>query len=562
MAEKQYHDKMDSYTWKEVLAGTAFINSGEEKMGSSIATRWELPGYNEDVYFLTFESDNSMFLFSKSNERILYGTISKYELARTLKFDGNNRLASEFASNGLPMIRSILSELREDYQANLDFEYGHLPVAERKFYDPALQTAIQMDLRRREASNEAERLFEIAKHRDDLKTPKGLSLSEFIDKPLESQRWLIEGILPVNGNASVVAAMKTGKSTFVYNIMHSLLLGEPLLNYFRTNEFEGRIGFVNFELTEEQCQDWFVRSPIGKTDRIYVWNLRGEPNPFRTDQSIADFSKEVSDAGIRVLILDPWSSLFVGDTNSNDEVKQFWLTLDAFKKSSGVKELIIPIHAGRDATKSRGASTLDDHPDSIIHLTRHSDGIRTLHARGRDVEVPEGELTFDKDTLLLSYKGAVTPEAKDERIAKQLVKIIEQRGKVSATEIYRCIDKGKTDVQAAREMLVKRGELLEEKIGSSKFYELNPKHISSLPNASREMPEIGMDPVSSAISREQESLSENEVNESKCKPCHPRDAVQSRFSGIEVRMCQKCDFIHEVWAIESIEHSDGEGDSL
>jgi hypothetical protein len=563
MARKQeFRDKMHAYTWQEIFAGTAFKKCSEGKYGSETGTRWELPGLNDDVFFVSFDTDDKIYLFSKENDQVPYDAINKYELARNLKFDGNSRLADEFTSNGLPLVRTILTDLREDYRTNLDSEYGHLPVQERKFFDPALYSAVEIDLRRREASLEAERLFEKSQHLGDLKTPKGTSLLDFLAKPLEAQRWVIEGILPVNGNCSVVAAMKTGKSTLVYNFIYALVLGKPFLDKFHTNPIDGRVGFVNFELTEEQCQDWFVRSPIGSTDRVHLWNLRGEPNPFRTQQSIAEFSQEVAEEDIRVLILDPWSSLFIGDTNSNDEVKKFWLTLDAFKKSSGVKELIIPIHAGRDISKSRGASSLDDHPDSIIHLTRQSDGFRTFRATGRDVEVPEGELAFDHSTLLLSYKGAVTPESKDERTAKLLRRMIEDKGKVSASDIYRYAGKGKTDVQAAREMLVKRGELIEEKIGSSKFYEVNPKYISPLPSTSREEPENGMDSVSSAISREQESLSEVKQNLSRCRPCHQRDAHQFEFLNMEVRMCQKCDFIHDVWAIESITLSDGEGDSL
>ncbi len=560
--KKEFQDKMHAYTWEEVFVGTAFKKCSEAKYGSETGTRWELPGLNDDVFFVSFDTDDKIYLFSKENDQVPYDAINKYELARNLKFDGNSRLADEFTSTGLPMVRTVLTDLREDYRTNLDSEYGHLPVKERKFFDPALYSAVEIDLRRREASLEAQRLFEKSKHQDDLKTPKGSSLADFLAKPLEPQRWVIEGILPVNGNCSVVAAMKTGKSTLVYNFIYALVLGKPFLDKFHTNPIEGRVGFVNFELTEEQCQDWFLASPIQPTDPVHVWNLRGEPNPFRTEESIAEFSQEVANEGIRVLILDPWSSLFVGDTNNNDEVKKFWLTLDAFKKSAGVKELIIPIHAGRDITKSRGASSLDDHPDSIIHLTRQSDGIRTLRATGRDVEVPEGELAFDRATLLLSYNGAVTPESKDERTAKMLRRMIEEKGKVSASDIYRYAGKGKTDVQAARDLLVKRGELIEEKIGSSKFYEVNPKYISSFLVSSREVPEIGMDSVSSAISREQESLSEEKGNLSGCRPCHQRDATQFVFLNMEIRVCQKCDFIHDVWAVESITLLEEEGDSL
>jgi hypothetical protein len=110
--------------------------------------------------------------------------------------------------------------------------------------------------------------------------------------------------------------------------------------------------------------------------------------------------------------------------------------------------------------------------------------------------------------------------------------------------------------------MVKRGELVEEKIGSSKFYELNPNYVSPLLNVYREKPDNGMDSVSSAISREQESLPEVEINLSRCEPCHPRDAIQFETLNMEIRMCQKCDFIHDVWAAASTPNQGGGQNSL
>jgi hypothetical protein len=162
---------------------------------------------------------------------------------------------------------------------------------------------------------------------------------------------------------------------------------------------------------------------------------------------------------------------------------------------------------------------------------------------------------------LLTYKGAVSPEAKDERIAKLIRRTVEERGRVSASDIYRLIDRAKTDVQAARQLLVKRGELVEEKIGSAKFYEVNPKHISPFPKTSQESTENGMDSVSSAISREQQSQAEAQGHHSVCSPCHPRDATQFQFLNMQVRMCKKCNFVLDVWAMESSNESRRNEDS-
>jgi hypothetical protein len=95
---------------------------------------------------------------------------------------------------------------------------------------------------------------------------------------------------------------------------------------------------------------------------------------------------------------------------------------------SGVQELIIPIHAGWDATRVRGASTLDDHPDAILHLENSKTGVRTFQAFGRDVDVPPGELAFDKSTLLLTYLGELTPEVKKNKMIESLLALLKSTG--------------------------------------------------------------------------------------------------------------------------------------
>jgi hypothetical protein len=543
--ERELRDAASAYTWLEILDGTNFICIGERSFPEGTGYKWILEGYENNGCFLTTDSDSAMFQYD--SEGNLRATISKFDFLRAVKFDGNHRATTRHVESGMPLIRSLLPEIRDHYRTEFEMAHGDLPVKERKYFDPLLGQAVMENVRGREASEEGKRIYEMASHKSDRPTPKGMSLADFIQKPLNSQRWLIDGVIPVGGNVSVVAAMKTGKSTLVYNFIYSLVFSELFLGKFKTHPFEGRIGFVNFELTEEQCQEWFQKSPIGASDRVHVWNLRGEPNPFRSGLACQDFAREVNEQDIRVLILDPWSSLFVGDTNNNDEVKKFWLALDEFKTNSGVKELIIPIHAGRDITKSRGASTLDDHPDSIIHLTRQSDGIRTLRAIGRDVDIPEGELSFDSSTLLLTYKGAVTPESKDERTTKIIRRLFEKTVELSATDLYRLSGKGKSDIQAARQMMVRRGELNEKQVGQTKFYSMNPKYISPLLTTSRETPRNGIDSGSSAISREPESQPEEPEPASACNPCEEDKIRQFKMLGLEIRMCDDCDYIHDVW---------------
>jgi hypothetical protein len=305
---------------------------------------------------------------------------------------------------------------------------------------------------------------------------------------------------------------------------------------------------VNDELTEEQAQDWFRRSPIRKTDRIAVWNLRGKPNPFRSEEALKEFADEVRSLDIRVLILDPFSSAFRGgNSQDNDEVKEFWLKTDAFKEASGVKELIMPVHAGRDESRSRGASALDDHPDAILHLNKQGDGTRTFHAFGRDVEVEEGELEFDKSSLLLKYKGPATPESRVERVAKELEATLRSKGKMTATDLTRHVRKNKDDVRAARELLVSSGRIIETHVKQKKYYEVRSSIVPLSPVTASGVEPISVVVASSPYLGEATAQPTTTNTGGICSKCGSKGDSEYSSSGELVQMCWDCKKVIDVW---------------
>ncbi len=539
-------DLASSYSWEEILTPVGVSAESTRETPKGLITIWSVDD-DPSIRFQTFGEMDHLFVVDESGElKMPFDSISKYDALRRLHFNNQSRLTDSFIESGssiIPNLFDLLAEARKDVLVTLD-------PADRFLRDPAFKSQVENDLMRMEAQDEAKKRARQARARLEDATPPALLLSDFLDKELSPEKFLIEGLIPVNGTVTVVAAKKTGKSTFIYNVMHSLLTLEPLMGVFPVSSFEGRIGFVNYELTEEQAQDWFRRSPIGTTDRIALWNLRGKPNPFRSDEALNDFAQEVRALGVQVLILDPFSSAFRGgNSQDNDEVKDFWLRTDAFKDASGVRELIVPVHAGRDESRSRGASALDDHPDAILHLNKLVDGTRTFHAFGRDVEVEEGELEFDKATLLLTYKGPVSVESRVERVAKVLEGILRVKGKLSATDLIRNARKNKDDVRAARDLLVSTGRVLETQVGPGKYYEIKPSVIALSPDTALGSEPMLVGSASSPYMGEATTPPTQPASGGNCSKCGFSGHPPFAFSGMQIVMCWDCIEVIEVWTL-------------
>lgn len=466
----------NQHLWSEILTPAGFYVERSQDTGKGSLTLWALED-DPSIKYLDFGDSEHLFRADDNGELSMpFEVISKYDAIRLLHFNGDANSTFDFLRSGTLLTRTIFEMVGADIRSR----HSSLLDSQRYDEDPDFRTRVDKEVLRVRAIDYASKIQAEAKYAAEDKTPGALALAEFLEKPLAEEKYLINGVIPTNGTVTIVAAKKTGKSTFVYNLIASLVSGEPLLGSFTVNGFSGRVGYVNYELTEEQAQEWFRRSPITEPDRVYVWNLRGKPNPFRSDEALEEFAQELKHLKIKVLILDPFSSAFRGgNSQDNDEVKEFWLRTDWLKEKSGVSELIVPVHAGRNESRSRGASSLDDHPDAILHLNMQSDGTRTFKAFGRDVDIEEGDLEFDRLSLRLTYLGASSYETKVERIAKDVLAVLRAHGPMSAGDLTRKVARNKEDTKKAREFLVASGSVLEKSVANSKLYSLPPETIDA-----------------------------------------------------------------------------------
>jgi len=252
------------------------------------------------------------------------------------------------------------------------------------------------------------------------------TLTDELQLPDDEERWRFKGMLGVGHNALIVAGRKAGKTTMVGNVIRSYADGVPFLGRFDVEPPHGGehagIAVFNYEVDERQYRRWLRDVDIINTDRVHVLHLRGRTLPLKNDRVRAWVTRWLADRHIGMWVVDPYSRAYVGSVdNGNDEaqVGAFLDTLDVIKQDAGVSELVMPVHTPKARAEAGeetaiGSQRLEGWPDAMWYLTKELDtGSRFLRAEGRDVLLPEEQLTYHEgDRELILNGGGNRAEAR------------------------------------------------------------------------------------------------------------------------------------------------------
>jgi hypothetical protein len=237
----------------------------------------------------------------------------------------------------------------------------------------------------------------------------------------------------------------------------------------------GRVAFLNFEVSSGQLGRWAHQTDI-PADQLFLVNLRGRRNPLQHPEDRQLLADKLREHKAEVLIVDPFGRAYTGASqNDPHEVGRFLADLDVFTRSEvGATEVILAVHAGWNAERTRGSSAVEDWADSILTMTFGEDRqTRYLRAIGRDVSVDEDQLSYDPVTGLLTTTGSGT-RAQVERVfkAQALVDPVCQYVDANPGASQNAIEKGvrggitfgfqAADVRKAIEMAVGQGRLRRE----------------------------------------------------------------------------------------------------
>jgi len=321
--------------------------------------------------------------------------------------------------------------------------------------------------------HQADRIFRALDPSGESDLPISVSLDEFLEREYSDSSFVIDELMTFGANVFLVAAAKTGKTSLILNLIKSLADDIPFLGSFAISPLKGRIGLLDFELEERMANSWYKRLDITNKARVEHFAFRGHGNPFQSEKALNDLAEQLKFHEIEFLIMDPFSSIFFGNHNDNGEVKEFLKRVDAFKVKAGVKHLVMAVHAGRDQSKTRGASTLDDHPDALWYLSKDSEGTRVFRAAGRDVDVEECYLVFEASSGEMRIIRGSKVVGSLRTIQLRILRYVKHNPGATASSIDSAITGNTTLKAKARAELVKSGELKETSgPRGAKFYHL------------------------------------------------------------------------------------------
>jgi hypothetical protein len=277
------------------------------------------------------------------------------------------------------------------------------------------EAEVGRELRRLRTQREAQRLLaaeERASTHADF--PSGLVLTDLLALPDQDAQFRIAGLLPAGGRVVLAARMKSGKTTSVGNLVRSLADGNPLFGAFACGPVarESRVVVIDDEMSRETINRWLRDQGIQNTDAVAVVPLRGQVGAF--DILDVDVRREwvelLRSLSTEVLVVDCLRPILDAlGLDESHEAGQFLVALDALVAEARISELVLVHHMGHDGERSRGDSRLRDWPDAEWKLVRadvndpHSPVF--FSAFGRDVDVEEGEMSFDPASRHLTFNA-------------------------------------------------------------------------------------------------------------------------------------------------------------
>jgi hypothetical protein len=239
----------------------------------------------------------------------------------------------------------------------------------------------------------------------------GSLAAQFAD-PLPENGYIVKEVAGAGMTILFIAQWKAGKTTAGFNLAVDLADGTPFLGRFNTALADGTsVAYWNFELDGRRAQDWFRDLDPANPERIHIQHWRGRSLPIETPAT-EDFAVQMlREQQASVLILDPISSAYEGEENSNTELRNWFKALERIKNRAGLELLILIAHAGHGGAgedgeglpRMRGGSKAMGDPDAFWfyqHGGEHGqpppDSRRYFRAYGRDIDLPQITLDYDR----------------------------------------------------------------------------------------------------------------------------------------------------------------------
>jgi len=458
-----YEEYAKELLWSEIFASESISNKVVDTIDDEIpVVEWTYDDGELKLTLQTFGEDEPALICDFSHKGSMM--LTKLDAIKKFRCNGSWTLTKQLIVEGVSNGENTLDKISRKMWGNYLQSSSEMSPEVRYYSDPLFQAVVDAELGSISSRELAKIKYNEMEFALEGEPTPAISLTDLLAQNVQKTKWAIEDLLIMFGKVFLAAKAKSGKTTMSMSLLKSLADGEDFLGKFKVNPVEGRIGYMNLELTEHQMQEWVGRQDIKNHDRIHFWNLRGKVNPFRSANSRNHLIEEIKSLGIKTLIIDTFSKIFPGEANNNSEVNRFLAMLDVTLDKAGVEQLVMLVHAGNDGSKIRGATALTDHPDGIWYLASDEEGNRFFHAIGRDISVPEGQLIYQAETSALTYTGSSKKLAKGVSAKDKVLTFIKENKGATASVLDDSIGGTKDFKIKIRKQLIKDG-LVEVKKG-------------------------------------------------------------------------------------------------
>ena len=296
--------------------------------------------------------------------------------------------------------------------------------------EAALEYRIGVRLDTLKVYAEAQRRFD-AEERPPLVLPAVKDLVTLLAEPDTSTRYLIDQLAPEGGRVMLSAQYKAGKTTVVGNLLRCLVDGEPFLGAFAIRQPVKHAVLIDTEMSENTIKRWLRDQGITSTKAVAdVIALRGKVPTFNLlDESCRQaWAARLRALECDYLILDCLRPVLDAlGLDENRDAGKFLVAFDALLADAGITDAAIVQHMGHANERARGDSRLQDWPDAIWRIVRETeepDSARYFSAYGRDVDVHEGQLSFDPSTRRVTYRTGSRLDAKAEAARGDIIRLL------------------------------------------------------------------------------------------------------------------------------------------
>ena len=290
----------------------------------------------------------------------------------------------------------------------------------------------------------------VSAHREE-NPPPFVTMGQLLDEPEESERWLVEGIVPCGALTLVIGAPKAGKSTATRCLGVAVATGAPWLG---RNTTRGSVLYLCLEDKRAEVRRHFAAMGAPKDDSIRCFIDRLPPLG-----AAEQLGAWVDALKPRLVVIDPlFRFLRVEDVSDYARVSRAFDPLIDLARNSGVA-LVLTHHqrksGGTDGNETLGSQAIFGSVDNTLFLYRDGDkrSMRTQVRIGEDIA---------RTAIRLDGNGWVSLADAPEREKSIDAEVLDVLGDSTPAplrrqDVHDIVGRRAEDVDAALERLVREG---------------------------------------------------------------------------------------------------------